>query len=67
MENQFRKYMKKASAISSGDICIWKHILGEEGQVEGRLERCDKDCNGRNYNCEYYISQETVRKYGRQE
>ena len=66
-QNQYQNYLRLASKIlterSEEDKCIWKHILGDEGQVEGRLRRCNDNCDGYNYNCEYYISQREVHKY----
>ena len=55
MENQFRNYIKKASQIKD-NLCIWKYISNETtGKMEGRMKRCDDECDGINTNCEYYI------------
>jgi len=57
MENQYQRYIRKANEIlKERGLCIWKEILDEEGKAEGRLERCNDECDGTDTNCEYYIN-----------
>lgn len=56
-----RIFLRTVPGRTEEDLCIWKHILGVEGQVEGRLQKCDDECDGYNSCCEYYISQRQVR------
>ena len=37
------------------DKCVWK--TSTDGSLtEGRMKHCKKDCDGYNFDCEYYIS-----------
>ncbi len=49
--------MTRASQIKrEEEICIWKYISTGNGRHEGRLERCNSGCDGKNTNCEFYIN-----------
>ena len=48
--------MARASQIQEDNLCIWKYISNGANKVEGRLERCDKECDGYRTTCEYYIN-----------
>jgi len=55
MENKFRRYIERASRIKN-NICIWKYISDGQGNHEGRMRKCNDECDGTNTNCEYYIN-----------
>ena len=48
--------------LKKDELCIWKYIVNGAGQTEGRLNKCDNECNGYNTNCEYYISHDMIKR-----